>query len=81
VSRDESINLAASIEIMKVLASLMEDGYFLTRMGYVRKYKGRWGTFSKKGNVLGTHPTKDKAQRQLRAIEMNKRHGYGEEIE
>jgi len=81
LSRNENINLAASIEIMKVLAGLMEDGYFLTRLGYVRKHKGRWGVFSKKGKLLGTHATKEKAQRQLRAIEINKRHGYAEEIE
>ena len=81
ISHNENINLAASIEIMKLLASLMEDGYFLTRLGYVRKHKGRWGTFSKKGNTLGMHPTKEKAQRQLRAIEMNKRHGYDEASE
>jgi len=78
ISHNENLNLAASIEIMKVLASLMEDGYFLTRLGYVRKHKGRWAVYSKKGKILGTHPTKEKAQRQLRAIEVNKRHGYAE---
>lgn len=41
-------------------------------MDYVRQCGSQWCVFSKSGKKLGTHPTKEKADEQLRAIEANK---------
>lgn len=40
---------------------------------YVRKRGNKWQVMNKDGTkVLGTHPSKEKAENQLRAIEANK---------
>lgn len=41
---------------------------------YVRKQGDEWCVFSKAGKRLGCHPTEEKANAQLRAIEANKQH-------
>jgi len=44
------------------------------RLDFVRQVKGKWCVYSKEGKLLGTHPTKEEAEAQLRTIEANK-HG------
>lgn len=38
----------------------------------IKKDGNKWQVTSKSGKVLGTHPTKEKAQKQLAAIEYKK---------
>lgn len=45
----------------------------VTKMAVIKKIReGKWGVYSKKGDLLGSHPTKEKALSQLRAIEISK---------
>ena len=39
---------------------------------YLKKKGNKWVVLSKKGKLLGTHDTKEKAMKQLAAIEANK---------
>jgi len=75
---DPEQKIPVAAEVMNVLSDLMLDQYMLTREGYIRKKDGKWGVFSKKGKLLGTHGTKKKALRQLRAIEWRKRQGVAQ---
>lgn len=44
----------------------------MERTAVIRKEKGKWVVKSHDGKTLGTHPTKEKALKQLRAIEISK---------
>jgi len=80
VTKSYDLQPIVTEKILRRMAQSVLDGYFLTREGYIRRHKGRWGVFSKKGKLLGTHPSKEKAQAQLRAIEWRKRQGTYEEL-
>lgn len=44
----------------------------LSKTSYIKKIQdGKWGVYSSKGDLLGTHPTKEKAKAQLGAIHAN----------
>lgn len=75
---DYELRIPVAAEVMNILSDLMLDQYMLTREGYVRKRDGKWGVYSKKGKLLGTHGTKKKALRQLRAVEWRKRQGVAQ---
>lgn len=42
------------------------------KISFVRRRGNKWVVVSRKGKLLGTHPTKEEALAQLRAIESNK---------
>jgi hypothetical protein len=47
---------------------------------FVKKRGDKWVVVSHHGRVLGTHPSRDKALAQLRAVEVNKKHSDDEEL-
>jgi len=57
-------------KLYKKNESIIKLANLLTEV--IRKVGNKWLVYSKKGKVLGTHTTKEKALAQLRAIEVNK---------
>lgn len=46
----------------------------------ILKIGRRWGLYSHEGKLLGMHPTKKKAERQERAIQISKARAAGHQI-
>lgn len=62
-----AVSQASSVKIVESFEQFVEVNEM------IRKRGNKWVVLDKKGKkVLGTHPTKEKALSQLRAIEINK---------
>ena len=81
-SDSEKICTLATQAVLEQLGSLISDGYFLIRLGYIQKLaKGGYGVFSHNGKQQGRHPTKHKAVAQLRQAEIMKKQGMATEFD
>ncbi len=65
----------ATSEVLNIIADSVIKSYFLNgyRQGFVRKAKdGRWQSVAENQKIIGAYPTKAKAVKHLRLIEVNK---------
>ncbi len=76
----QRLQFLSAQNVANQLTSLIHNGYFLVREGYILPFQeGGWGAYSKKGELLERLPTKKAAQCHLRSIEAKKRYGVSEE--